>query len=170
MLYGEILNFLLSKCYFRRLSKWKWSASRKLTSLVFVSHRIWHLMQYSMTSARATSFALLLLDSILTPWKRRNSKINSPRAGSLFPAECQLRRQNNFPRICTSEPARRLHFVFFSNSLNPLQKGLNLGETGPSHFPTFVKSQVCLTYFCYQSQLTRKRSKAVENSCSKQQT
>ena len=28
------------------------------------------------------TFALLLLDSVLTPWKGRNSKISSPRAGS----------------------------------------------------------------------------------------
>ena len=50
------------------------SASWKLTSLVVVSHHIWPLTQISMTSACATSvslftFALFLLDTILTPWR-----------------------------------------------------------------------------------------------------
>ena len=126
MLYGGILNFYWANVIF--------AACRNESGLLHENWLLWcwSLMQHSMTSARATSFALLPLDSIWTPWKGRNSKINSPRAGSLFLAGCQLRRQNSFPRICTSEPARRLHFAFFSNSLNPLQKGLNLRETGPS--------------------------------------
>ena len=49
--------------------------------------QIWSLMQFSITSPHVTScpfvyICFALLDSILTPWKRHNSKINGSHAGS----------------------------------------------------------------------------------------
>lgn len=81
-------------------------------SVMFVSDRIWPLLQLSRISALATSchytFALHPLDSILTPRKGWNSKINSQHADSPFPAGWWLHCQNNSSWINTSETACRL--------------------------------------------------------------
>ena len=61
--------------------------------------------------------------------------------------------------------------VFFQTlPSHPSSKRRQSRREAKPTFPPFIKSQFCLMCVCCRSQLTLKRSNAVENSCRKQQT